>query len=372
MSRETILVVDDEERNIRLMEAMLAPLGYRILTAHNGGEALIRVGEDAVDLVLLDVMMPHLDGFAVARRLKADERTRLIPIVFVTALNDVADRVRALDAGGDDFLTKPVEKTELRARVASLLKVKAYNDHMRDHQAALEKLVSERTKALQKALEKIKTSSLETIYRLTIAAEYKDEDTGAHIKRMSRYSEALARELGLSNQTAEYILYAAPMHDIGKIGIPDRILLKPGKLTDDEWVVMRQHTTIGARILGGSEAGFIRLGEIIALTHHEKWDGSGYPRGLKGRGIPLVGRIVAVADVFDALTSRRPYKEAFPLDKSFAIIREGKGNHFDPRVVDAFFAIQDEILRIRDSCQDEDKASYLYRMAGGKKGDIIH
>ena len=358
--RPQILVVDDEDRNLRLMEALLVPAGYAVDVAHDGEEALMKVRESPPDLILLDVMMPVLDGLETARRLKQDEATRIVPIVMVTALSAVEDRVKALEAGADDFLTKPVDKTELRARVRTLLKVKAYNDHMRSYQQELEAEVARRTEELQEAFEKIKESSLETIYRLARAAEYKDEDTGAHILRMSHYSAAVARKLALPEGEVEAILYAAPMHDIGKIGIPDRILLKPAKLDQDEWAIMKQHTVIGGRILAGSEAEFIKLGETIALTHHEKWDGSGYPNGLQGEEIPITGRITAIADVFDALTSKRPYKEPFSIEKSFAIIKEGRGIHFDPQVVDAFFAITDEILAIKERFQSEDGSLFLH------------
>ncbi len=356
--RPRILIVDDEERNLRLMEALLAPLGYAIELACNGEEALMKAAEAPPDLILLDVMMPVLDGFEVAKRLKEDEATQIVPIVMVTALHAVEDRVKAIEAGANDFLSKPVEKTELRARVRTLLNVKAYNDHMRNYQKELESEVARRTEELREAIEKAKGASLETIYRLARAAEYKDEDTGAHILRMSHYSAAIARKLGLPDSEVESILYAAPMHDVGKIGIPDRILLKPGKLDPEEWEIMKQHTVIGGRILSGSEAEFIRLAETIALTHHEKWDGTGYPNGLNGEGIPISGRITAIADVFDALTSKRPYKEGFAVEKSFSIIREGRGSHFDPQVVDAFFAITDEILAIKGRFKSEDLSSY--------------
>ena len=349
-----ILVVDDEDRNLRLMEAILLPAGYHVVLAHDGKEALDKIQETPVDVILLDIMMPIMDGSEVARRLKSDKETKIIPIVMVTALQEVGDRIKALEAGADDFLTKPVDKTEVRARVASLLKVKAYNDHMRNYQRELESEVAKRTKELRKAIEKIKVVSLETIYKLTKASEYRDEDTGAHVQRMSNYSAVIATTMGLTEQTVEFILYAAPMHDIGKIGIPDRILLKPAKLDPDEWTCMKQHAVIGAKILEGSESGFIRLGEIVALTHHEKWDGTGYPKGLKGKSIPLVGRIIAIADVFDALTSKRPYKEAFSLEKSFEIIKEGRETHFDPAVVDAFFASQEKLLAIKEKFKDEE------------------
>ena len=361
--KSKILVVDDEERNRRLMEAMLVPLGYEVIMAQGGVEALERVGEVSPDVILLDIMMPKMDGFEAARRLKEKEETRIIPIVMVTSLQEVENRVKALEAGADDFLTKPVDRTELRARVQSSLKVKAYHDHMRDYQKELEEEVARRTEDLRKAFEKLETYSLDSIFRLTRAAEYKDEDTGAHIQRMSQYSAAVARQMGLGEKMAKNILYAAPMHDVGKIGIPDRILLKPGKLDPDEWVIMKQHTTFGGKILEGAQPGYLKLGEVIALTHHEKWDGSGYPKGLKGKKIPKVGQIVAIADVFDALTTKRPYKEPFSLDKSYSIIRESRGSHFDPDVVDAFFAVENEIIAIKEKYIDEDK-SLLLQIAG--------
>jgi putative two-component system response regulator len=358
-----VLVVDDEDRNLRLMEAMLIPLGYEVILAKDGEEALAKVQITPPDVILLDIMMPKMDGYEVARRLKEKEETRLIPIVMVTALREVEDRIRALEVGADDFLSKPVEKTELRARVQSLIKVKAYYDHMKNYQRELEAEVAKRTEDLRKAFDKIKVTSLETIFRLSRAAEYRDEETGTHILRMSHYSAVVARSLGLNETVVESILYAAPMHDVGKIGIPDRILLKPGKLDPREWEIMKEHTTIGGRILEGSQAGFIKLAQVIALTHHERWDGSGYPAGLKGTGIPQAGRITAIADVFDALTSKRPYKEAFPVDQSLAIIRSENGAHFDPQVVEAFFAVEQEILSIKERFRDQGE-SHLARLAG--------
>ncbi|MEW5722562.1 MAG: two-component system response regulator [Thermodesulfobacteriota bacterium] len=354
-----ILVVDDEELNLRLLEALIRPQGYEVQVARDGVEALARVRETPPDLILLDIMMPRMNGFEVASELRRDEETRTIPIVMVTALQDVEDRVKALEVGADDFLTKPVDRMELRARVRSLLKVKAYNDHMKNYQQELETEVARRTEELRAAYARITKASLETIHRLSRAAEYKDEDTGAHILRMSHYSALVARRMGLNDTTVERILYAAPMHDVGKIGIPDHILLKPGRLNPEEWVVMKRHTTIGGAILEEAEGGFIKLGEVIALTHHEKWDGSGYPRGLKGREIPLAGRIVAIADVFDALMSKRPYKEAFPLEKSLAIIQEGRGGHFDPTVVDTFFEVLEDILKVREKYQDQRQSRLL-------------
>ncbi len=347
-----ILIVDDEERNRRLMEAILLPLGYEVILARDGEEALAKVRETPPDVILLDIMMPKMDGFEVVRQLKKKE-TKTIPVVMVTALREVEDRIKALAAGADDFLTKPVDQTELRARVNSLLKVKAYNDHMRNYQEELEAEVAQRTEQLRQALEEVKAASLDTIYRLSRAAEYKDEETGAHIQRMSHYAAAVAGKMGLNGETVETILYAAPMHDIGKIGIPDHILLKTGALKPDEWGIMKQHTIIGSRILEGSKAEFIKFANVIALSHNEKWDGSGYPHGLKGSKIPIAGRITAIADVFDALTSKRPYKEPFSLEKSLSIIKEGRGSHFDPDVADAFFAVKKEIFAIKEEYKDK-------------------
>lgn len=354
-AKPVILVVDDQPQNIELLEAYLAPQGYEIIKAANGEEALGKLSGNQIDLILLDVMMPGMDGFEVARRVRQDN---LLPIILVTALRETEDRIKGIEAGCDDFLSKPVDKTELLARVKSLLKVKDYNDLMSNYREELESEVTRRTEELKRAFERIKAASLDAIYRLSMAAEYKDEDTGAHIKRMSRYSAAVARRMGLDESTIETILYAAPMHDLGKIGIPHHILVKPAKLDPVEWEIMKLHTVIGARILKGSDAEFIRLGETIAQSHHEEWDGNGYPGSLKGIEIPIASRIAAIADVFDALTSKRPYKEAFTVEKSLAIIREGRGSHFDPDVVDAFFAIQDEIITINKQYADDNQQAF--------------
>ena len=351
--KTVILVVYDQPQNIELLEAILSPLGYEIVRAANGEEALEKLSGNQIDLILLDVMMPGIDGFEVTRRVRQDNKHHLLPIILVTALREKEDRIKGIEAGCDDFISKPIDKTELLARVRSLLKVKAYNDLMSNYRKELESDVGRRTEELKQALEMIKAASLDTIYRLSIASEYKDVDTGWHIKRVSCYSAAVARRMGLDEKTIETILYAAPMHDLGKIGIPDMILLKPAMLDPAEWKIMKKHTVIGAKILNGSDSEFIRLGEIIARSHHEKWDGSGYHDGLKGKDIPIAGRITAIADVFDALTSKRPYKDPFSVKDSLVIIRAGRGNHFDPDVVDAFFAIQDEILAIKKEYYDD-------------------
>jgi len=355
----TVLVVDDDPRNRRLMEAQLVPLGYRVLSAGTGPEALALARAKRPDVALLDVMMPGMDGFEVVRLLKAAPETSDLPVVMVTALSETADRVRALEAGADDFLSKPVDPVELEARVRTLAQVKAYRDHLRRHREELEAEVARKASQLREALRRLQAASLDTIHCLARAAEYKDEHTGAHIQRMSRYAAAVARELGLGDERVEAILYAAAMHDVGKIGVPDRVLLKPGPLTDAEWSVMREHTEIGGRILQGSDAAFLRVGEAIAMTHHERWDGAGYPRGLKGEEIPLVGRICALADVFDALGSKRPYKDPYPLEVCFRIVAEERGRQFDPDVVDAFFRVREEIEAIRRAHPDGTESRYV-------------
>ena len=344
--KSLILIVDDQPQNIELLEAYLVPQGYDIVTAATGEEALGKLNDNPIDLILLDVQMPGMNGFEVTRSIRQNNSHRLLPVILVTSLRETEDRVKGIEAGCDDFISKPVEKMELLARVRSLLKVKAYNDLMANYRNELEAEVAQKTEELTHAFKRIKTSSLETIYRLSMAAEYKGGDTGEHIKRMSLYCAAIARGMGLDESIIETILYAAPMHDLGKIGIPDRILMKEARLDPAEWDIMKQHTVIGAKILKGSDAEFIRMGETIARSHHEKWDGSGYPTGLKGSNIPIAGRIAAVADVFDTLISTQPYKGPFSVEKSLAIIKEGRGNQFDPDVVDAFFAVQDEILTI--------------------------
>ena len=357
-AKPVILIVDDQPQNIELLEAYLVPQGYEIVKAANGEEALEKLSGSQIDMILLDVMMPGMDGFEVTRRVRQDNKNRLLPIILITALRETEDRVKGIEAGCDDFISKPVDKMELLARVQSLLKVKAYNDLMSNYQKELESEVTGRTEELKRAFERIKAASLDTIYRLSMASEYKDENTGAHIKRMSRYSAAVARRMGLDENTVETILYAAPMHDLGKIGIPDLILVKPAKLDPVEWEIMKLHTVIGAKILKGSDAEFIKLGETIAQHHHEKWDGSGYPGGLKGTDDtdrrPYRGnrRCIRCPD------SKRPYKEAFSVEKSLAIIREGRGSHFDPDVVDAFFAIQDEILTIKEQYAEDNQQAF--------------
>ncbi len=354
-SKHTILIVDDTPENIDVLSSILNET-YKIKFSINGMKALkIARSDQPPDLILLDIDMPGMDGYQVCKELKGNPATQRIPIIFVTAKTEDEDQEKGFQLGGVDYITKPVSPVIVKARVSTHLA-------LFDQNQILEKKVQERTEQLKSAFETIKKSSLDTIHRLSMAAEFKDEDTAAHIIRMSHYSAIVAGRMGLDSDFVESILHSAPMHDIGKIGTPDRILLKPGKLTSDEWKIMKQHTINGSKILAGTDAGFIKLGEEIALTHHEKWDGSGYPQGLEQKKIPLAGRIVAIADVFDALTSKRPYKEPFSLERSYKIIQDGRGRHFDPDVVDVFFDALDEILKVKDTYKDDGK-SLLFQMS---------
>ena len=361
-SRPTILVADDDERIRLSISDILLAQRYKVVQAQNGREALQKVDSESPDVILLDIHMPEMDGIDVIKKLKDDGSKRLIPIVVVSGADDVGLRIQALKLGADDFLSKPPHIAELTARVRSLVKVKAYNDYMRHYRSILEEEVRKRSKELNEAHErlseaheKLKNASLDTIYCLSTAAEYKDEDTAFHLQRVSNYAAAIARKIGLDNGKVDSLLYSAPMHDIGKIGIPDRILLKPGKLDSAEWEFMKQHTVFGGQILEGVESDFIKMGREIALSHHEKWDGSGYPNGLQGEIIPIEGRVTAVADVFDALTTKRPYKVPFSNEQAFEIIQVERSSHFDPELVDAFFAIQDQILEIQGKYRDDGK-----------------
>lgn len=353
-----VLIVDDEEPNRDLLVAMCESQGYETETANNGFDALAKVKLD-IDLVLMDVMMPGMDGFEATRRIRNDQDMNDIPIIMVTALTSKEDRLQAVEAGANDFISKPVEKTELRVRATSLLKMKEAQDEIKRYQLELETKVEQRTKQLREALyasveaqRETKKAHVETIHCLVAAAEYKDEDTANHIKRMSNYCKIMARKLHLSPSEVETIYLASPLHDIGKIGTPDNILFKQGKLTPEEMEIMKQHTVFGGSILRNPSSELLQAGEVIALTHHERWDGRGYPEGLAEENIPLYGRICAVADVFDALMNKRPYKEAFSLEKSLEIMKDGRGKRFEPKLLDLFLENLDEMLVIQKKYGD--------------------
>jgi putative two-component system response regulator len=336
--KPTILIVDDVPDNITVLTNILAD--YNLKAANNGTKALEIASRFKPDIILLDIMMPDMDGYAVCTRLKRNLHTKNIPVIFITAMDEEINEARGFELGAVDYITKPVSPPVVRARVKTHL-------NLYDQNKALEHLVLERTKALNQ-------SRLEIIRRLGLAAEYKDNETGMHVIRMSYYCKVMAAAIGMSDEEAELILNASPMHDIGKIGIPDNILSKPGKLDAQERAIMEQHTLIGARIIGEHNTPLLDMARTVALTHHEKWDGTGYPRGIKGENIPLVGRIVAVADVFDALVSKRPYKKAWPAEKAVAVIKEESGKHFDPEVVKVFLANLNEIIKLFQLNADPD------------------
>ena len=356
-----ILIVDDEEVNREIFQSFLEPFGYEVEVAMDGYDALAKL-DLGFDLVILDLMMPGMDGFEVARNIRKDPEAQDLPIIMATSLSSKENLIRALESGVNDFISKPIDTVELQVRVSSLLKIKETQDALKHHKTKLEVEVGRKTKSLRKSLDtmaeaqrKTRQAYLDTIHRLAVASEYRDEDTAAHINRISGYCSLLGQTLNLPPGEVEHLRYASPMHDVGKIGIPDAILLKPGKLDAKEWEVMKDHAVIGGRILSGSSSELLQAGETIALSHHEKWDGSGYPTGLKGENIPLPGRICAVADVFDALTTERPYKKAFSNEDALTIMKEGRGKHFDPQVIDAFFNILEGILAIQKELGDPPK-----------------
>ncbi|MEW6132504.1 MAG: response regulator [Pseudomonadota bacterium] len=344
-----ILIVDDDSRNRQLISVMLEAEGYKVVEAASGQAALEQVARQSPDLVLLDIMMPGMDGYEVASRIKQNPATQSIPIIMITALEDSNSKLRALNLGAEEFLTKPVNRAELWVRVRNLLRLKEYGDFLKHHNRILEEQVAQRTSQLQQ-------SYIQTLRVLGVAAEYKDEETGNHIQRIAEYSLHLSERLGMDGDFCDTIHHASPMHDIGKIGIPDAVLLKPGKLLDHEWDIMRTHCEIGASILRRGESPYLGMASDIALSHHERWDGSGYPQGLAGEAIPLPARIMAICDVYDALRSKRPYKPALEHEKSLEIILTGDGRtqpgHFDPAILDAFRRSADTFREIYAGRED--------------------
>lgn len=365
-----ILIVDDEILNIEVVHRYLDIGGFtNILSTDHSGQALPLIGLHRPDLVLLDIQMPEISGLQILSAVRCDPALSQTPVIILTGCSDPETKLIALRAGATDLLAKPVHSEELLARIGNVLKVKAFQDQLSHHSEQLEYAVRRRTAELE-------ASRLEVIHCLARAAEFRDDDTGQHVLRVGRYTRIIGAQMGFSPEELDILEPAAQLHDVGKIGIADAILLKPGKLTQDEFEqmqrhcgfgkriadpisdadarILRQHAEIGARIMESSRSPVLELAKQIALTHHERWDGSGYPLGLAGEDIPLCGRITAVADVFDALSSKRPYKPAFPLKKCFEILEEGRGSHFDPEVLDAFFAKRSDIITVQIASADTD------------------
>ncbi len=348
-AQPVIMIVDDEMRNTRLLQAQLSTEGYSIMTAASGEEALEQIRTALPDLILLDVMMPGMSGYDVVGKLKAAERTSNIPVIMITALDDRESRMLALEAGAEEFLNKPVDRSELWIRVRNLLRLKEYQNLLSSHNEILERQVAERTKQLTDAYR-------DTIYTMVRAAEYKDEETGAHVQRISFYCLEMAEQLGMQKEFCDKIFYSSPMHDIGKLGIPDAVLLKPGGFTPEEWSIMKGHCALGAQILQRGNSPYLTMGIEIALNHHERWDGGGYPNGKKGEEIPVSARIMNICDQYDALRSRRPYKPALSHDRALEIIIAGDGRtmpeHFDPQILATFIRITDRFRDVYESNMD--------------------
>ncbi len=365
-----VMIVDDESMNIKILRRLLELEGYRnFITTSDATAAVSLVRQELPDIVLLDLMMPYVSGLDILRDIRSDDSISFIPVVILTAVTDRETRVRAVELGATDFLNKPVDTSEMVPRVRNVLSVKEYQDRLRNYSQDLELAVRQRTAELE-------LSRRDLVHCLARAAEYRDDDTGQHVLRVGRYARLIAEALDLGVDFVETLEQAALLHDIGKIGIPDSVLLKPGRLTDEEFMMMqrhagfgkriltscslddenqlRRHAQVGANILEVGSSNILGMARTIALTHHERWDGTGYPLGLQGEDIPLVGRIVAVADVFDALSSRRSYKKAFPLDQCVSVMQEGRGTHFDPTVLDAFMSIREQVVSVQLQFADED------------------
>jgi len=345
-----ILCVDDDPHSLDFLRRVLGAHGYTVDTACDGQAALDAVHAVLPDLILLDLDMPVLDGLKVAERIKADARTSSIPIIMVTGMTSRQTRLEALEAGAEEFLTKPVDLVELRVRVQNLLRLKEYQDLLVDHNRLLERRLAERSAQLR-------DSYRETILALVSAAEYRDTETGTHVKRISFYCRLLASAMGMDREFVESISYASPMHDIGKIGIPDHILLKPGPLNPEESEIMKTHTLLGARILGKGQSPYLKMAVDIALSHHESYNGDGYPLGLCGEDIPVAARIMSLCDRYDAIRSARPYKKAFSHDTTVEIITLGSPRsspeHFDPNVFAAFQEGHEAFREIYEMYRDE-------------------
>ena len=361
IKQANILVVDHQKLNITVITKILTHDGYTgIQSTQDPFSVVSFCEEENIDLIILDINMPRLDGFGVIKSLREELSESLIPpVLVVTDVVSQEFRREALICGARDYIVRPFDMREFLARVHNLLEVWQANQIVEFQKEILEQKVQERTKELRAAHDELQDSRLDVVWRLGRAAEYRDNETGMHIIRMSQIAAMLARAYGMDEEEADLLLVACPMHDIGKLGIPDRVLLKPGQLNKEEWEIMQTHAQIGADILVGGESDLMIMAHEIALTHHEKWDGSGYPNGLKGENIPLTGRISALADVFDALTSERPYKKAWSVDETMDFIRSESGKHFEPRLVELLEGKMPKIREIKakysDTSEDQDK-----------------
>ena len=342
LKQASILVVDDELANVRLLEKILSTMGYRnVVCTQDPLKVSSLYKEHNCDLILLDLDMPILDGYGVMSQLDELAGDNPPAILVLTAQHTQSFRQRALDSGARDYVTKPFDANELLSRISNLLEVQMAHKFMQHQNEILEQKIQERTQAIH-------DTRLQVVRCLGRAAEYRDEETGLHIIRMSKMAAVIAKAAGLDEAQCDLLLNAAPMHDIGKIGIPDHILLKPGKFEPAEWKIMQTHAQIGADILSGDDSDLMSMAHDIAISHHEKWNGKGYPNNLEGEDIPLVGRVTALADVFDALTSVRPYKKAWSVEKAVDLIKEERGQHFDPRLVDLFLENLPHIIAIKE------------------------
>ncbi len=348
---KTILIVDDVGVNIDVLAHCLGE-DYRISASQDSLLALDSLREARPNLILLDLFMPEIDGFEFCSAVKSDMASRDIPIVFITSASDSSTLSRAFGLGAVDYITKPISPLEVQARVRTHLMLKAAEEALRQQNLLLEKKVRQRTVKIREKQREIEEVQQEAILRLCLAAELRDKETGMHIRRIQEHSALLGRKCGLDEEHCGLLFLASAMHDLGKIGIPDHILLKPGKLTPEEWEIMKTHTLIGAQGLANSRFRLIQLAETIALYHHERWDGRGYPRGLKGEEIPIEARIVSIVDSFDAMLSVRPYKRAMPFEEVLDVIREGRGTHYDPGIVDIFLENITEFKEVADTFKD--------------------
>jgi len=362
METITVLAVDDEPFNLDLIELALMDVpNMNLITAVNGQDALEKLLHVDVNVILLDLRMPVMDGFGMLEKVKNHPIYSKIPVIIVTANSE--EKNRALELGANDFLAKPVDTTELKLRTLNYTKLHKNQVALEELNKNLDKLVAQRTAELHVALKLAKETEYEVSLRLGMASEYRDLETGMHIKRISRYSALLGKLFGLSKEEEQLLLYSSPLHDIGKIGIPDAILLKHGKLDDKEFRLMKEHTSIGGLMLkDGERFPIIKAGQIIAMQHHEKYNGSGYPQGLKGEEIHVYAKIVSIVDVFDALSSKRVYKEAFGLEKTISIMKEGEGSHFDPVLLNLFFDNLDKFLEIRANFTDADETPHIVNL----------